>query len=508
MKINIPVKLHNRFDFEVRDSKTGELKQRAYAENVILDSYWTRIFTPNPANTHIHVGTGSGSLDPARTSLFTFLAAKASGWVAYDGNEAEGWISLKRSAIWQENENMNTAWTEVGVAYGTNSSYLTTHAVIKDMNGNPVTINKGTTDIITVYATIYAYYPVNGFYDGALKIIFPISYAAKTQYDNSSFLDWMVGIRNGWPSSYTWLFKGDIGIEALIDGDAPPQPGCLGQVTNTITPTVAQKKITIVATRLAAANFNDICGIKGIALGQSLFNRTDIFITIPGSFYPYSTIATESVGTGDGSNLDFATDFPFVRNDASFVLYKNGTPINSEDYSVDYGIPNQKFLEYYFNVIDFDNCCAIPPGSGMTGGAVSDATAVGYAIVENPFYATYGINSVRLVYSSLYASDNADGPWDLVLNKDTNGSLNPINIDAGYTNKRYWKITRTADHACQFYDFQCNALDAKKNIHFDVDKAPAVGDVITADYRCDVIAKDANHVFDLTVEITLQEKVS
>ena len=41
------------------------------------------------------------------------------------------------------------------------------------------------------------------------------------------------------------------------------------------------------------------------------------------------------------------------------------------------------------------------------------------------------------------------------------------------------------------------------NIHFDV--APAAGAVITIDYTPDCIAKDENHVFDLTLELTLGE---
>lgn len=41
------------------------------------------------------------------------------------------------------------------------------------------------------------------------------------------------------------------------------------------------------------------------------------------------------------------------------------------------------------------------------------------------------------------------------------------------------------------------------NIHFDT--APAVGAIITANYTTEAIAKDANHVYDLTLTITLNE---
>lgn len=42
----------------------------------------------------------------------------------------------------------------------------------------------------------------------------------------------------------------------------------------------------------------------------------------------------------------------------------------------------------------------------------------------------------------------------------------------------------------------------------EFDSAPASGAVITIDYDTECIAKDANHVFDISFEIILGEKVS
>ena len=58
--------IHNRFDIEVVDVKTGEIKQRAQAENVICNALWTRLFTPGAYFNYIHYGTGSGT--PAATT--------------------------------------------------------------------------------------------------------------------------------------------------------------------------------------------------------------------------------------------------------------------------------------------------------------------------------------------------------------------------------------------------------------------------------------------------------
>src|SRR5574344_1778040 len=69
----VPMNIHNRFDIEVIDRRTGKIRQRAQAENVICSQLWTRLFAPNTYFNYIHYGTGSGTPASADTSLFTFL---------------------------------------------------------------------------------------------------------------------------------------------------------------------------------------------------------------------------------------------------------------------------------------------------------------------------------------------------------------------------------------------------------------------------------------------------
>jgi hypothetical protein len=52
------------------------------------------------------------------------------------------------------------------------------------------------------------------------------------------------------------------------------------------------------------------------------------------------------------------------------------------------------------------------------------------------------------------------------------------------------------------YGFKTDGLTGY-NVHFDT--PPVDGAVITADYNTESIAKDINHVFDLSVVITLGE---
>ena len=74
-KINstLNASIHNRFDIEVIDAATGNVRQRAQAENIICDALWTRLFTPTTYFNYIHYGTGSGTPSATDASLFTFL---------------------------------------------------------------------------------------------------------------------------------------------------------------------------------------------------------------------------------------------------------------------------------------------------------------------------------------------------------------------------------------------------------------------------------------------------
>jgi hypothetical protein len=94
--------------------------------------------------------------------------------------------------------------------------------------------------------------------------------------------------------------------------------------------------------------------------------------------------------------------------------------------------------------------------------------------------------------------------WD---NVPINGKPTPI--PAEYQHRKYWRIGRdgefgsdTSDLATAYQKFT-TTIDVLHNVRFDT--PPAAGAVITADYVSDTIAKDENHVFDLTITIQLGE---
>lgn len=147
------VKLHNRFDFEVIDAITGEVKQRATSYNIVLNTLYTRLINRQTHMQSIHLGSGTGVLDAARTSLFTFVVGRTG---SVDSTSMSIYNLYRRIKIQlAPEEYVDTTFTEVGVAYSTGSTSLLTHSLLLDSEGNPITITKTGTDIIVVYATMF-----------------------------------------------------------------------------------------------------------------------------------------------------------------------------------------------------------------------------------------------------------------------------------------------------------------------------------------------------------------
>ena len=161
--------LHNRFDFKIYDVETGETEY-AQAENIVLNNMWTRLCARQTYFNYVGIGTGSGALSPTRTGLFSHLAYKSASAVetVYDTDTT---AHITTSVTFSETEAIGL-WTEVGIMYGTSTSNYCTHALITDSEGNPITINKTNTKIITVYATVYGEVlsPISGQYNTAVGV--------------------------------------------------------------------------------------------------------------------------------------------------------------------------------------------------------------------------------------------------------------------------------------------------------------------------------------------------
>lgn len=259
--------LHNRFDIEVTDSRTGKIRQKAKAENVICDSFWTRWFGNNSAVGYIHYGSGSGTPSTSDTSLFNFV--KGVGWTdnVWDTTHyAEGYLSIRNSITLNETTSVGVTITEVGIGYSASSTSLTTHAMLRDMNGNPISIEKTDTDIITIYATRFLHWNPNG-YNG-VKVLPHL------------LTDAWLGNKTPTGSFGASKRRGISGTMALA---------------STVRD-VSTKTITYKFERMPVETGNNK-GLLWFTMGPFVVEA------------PHTKIVGESVGTGDGTTTDFAVAF-------------------------------------------------------------------------------------------------------------------------------------------------------------------------------------------------------
>ena len=149
--------IHNEFDIEVTDSRTGRVKQTAKAYNIVLDYMFIKLLSKEIYFNYIAFGDGIGAQDKTRTSLFNCIGIKSAVKVETIRKDFSLASYTKRKIAILPSEFIGKVFTEVGIGSTSSStSGLVTHAIIKDSEGNPISITKLGTDLITIYATVYA----------------------------------------------------------------------------------------------------------------------------------------------------------------------------------------------------------------------------------------------------------------------------------------------------------------------------------------------------------------
>lgn len=466
--------IHNRFDVEVIDAKTGEVRQRAQAENVICSQLWTRLFAPNTYFNYIHYGTGTGTPASTDTSLFTFFGYGTPSNVIYNSDPYNGIISVRKQIQLNELTAVGSTLTEVGIGYGSTSATLCTHAMLKDANGNQISIAKTDTDIINIYATVFLHYAAAGYSNQSIVVI-----NAFRNYFSNYTVWWLLGEASP-----------EISVVSIYAGPLTAYSDYGVTSAASAAYSVANKTITITASRLSANSANISGGIKEIAIGKTYNSEMVPFLLLRtgGAWFSGSTITAEAIATGNGSTVDFATSFPLASN---ATIYVDGVA-QSTGVSIDENTGKTNNVGQYFQFLpQYGQTSPTTDGGRFFNAYTTDGKYT--SVFYNPLYAK-GIDTFYATSAStvVQASDNL-ADWVTV----STGSSGTINVSTTYKNYKYWKISGTAA-----YNFYSTAITSY-NIHFTT--APASGAVITADYHTPVIAKDSNHVFDLTVTITLSE---
>lgn len=248
MNIKSNAVLHNRFDIVVSNAETGEVVQKAQAENIVLDRMYTRLCNFQTYFTNIVFGTGTGTPTASRTTLFSRLGYKTAEDVeivrSYPNSK---WV---RKIRLESSEYNGSTITEVGISNETTN--VNTHAMITDAEGNLLSITKNSLMVIDIYATVFIEIP---------------------NIDSGLFY-----INNGWRD---YLTGGSSPSNVIrVSTTQSDETDVLASYTQTATRTVdATNKRVTVATRLEAATFNkDIQFVDWVGVGLRVkLPRTGIF---------------------------------------------------------------------------------------------------------------------------------------------------------------------------------------------------------------------------------------
>lgn len=494
--------IHNRFDIEVVDVNTGKVKQKAKAFNVVCNNLWDILFAHSTGYFRcIHYGSGSGTPSSVDTSLFNFVGQGYADPMTVSVDFVNGLIIGKGSIQLSASTAVGVTITEVGIAGDKSASTLCTHAMLQDMNGNQISIEKTDTDIINIYATVFVHFSPEGYDNGHIHII---------------------GDSWNW-TNFTWGTRVYDFMPALV-GSHGPSSGCSAlmyaghNVRNDLSSyaTVSttrnwdreNKRITIVANRLenTAGNFE---GILHMALGDShgsnYLHYPEIVIEPGGSWFTHSEIVGEAVGTGDGTTKDFSLDFPYARD---VKIYVDG--VEQTGFTVDYGDPramksnceSYRAVKWLREESTDDNHIPFMPYFYGTNGSKCDNCKLFYHRMHEVGAASIGCRSGTTIYAS---NDLID--WVEIGTNQSSGSM-AVNVPEEYRHYKYFKCSGNfySDSTTLKTDYSIvNFPDTFTGNVVHLENAPASGSVITADYKSDCIAKDANHVFDFSLVIQLGE---
>jgi hypothetical protein len=277
--------------------------------------------------------------------MSSYLDRKTNVHHAREKNVAGGYASHTRKAVWSEIEHQNTAITEVGLGVDNQTSGLCTRALIKDSEGNQITINKGTTDILTVYSTVYIelsqLYGSNfGFVEGA---------------SGNALLDWVYG--NTHPNNPAIRIYMGSNKAAINSSDEAVKTSLVYHSflvnDSDLNYDAVNKRVVISSNgtggsaRFTAAEANAVSGIWEIGATISFYdadsefsvswNPKPIFRAVMpiSGVWPGTTITDEELGTGDSATTVFQTTWAPVLSGTDVVKVNGVTKTKGTDYTID-----------------------------------------------------------------------------------------------------------------------------------------------------------------------------
>ena len=314
------VKLHNHYEVDVI-GPDGIVKQHAVADNIVLNNFWTMLSRSAYSVYGIAMGTGTGTPAATDTALFNQKFIYDGGISKLAASEAFPTCAYTYKTTVPASASYVGELTEIGIRgrYNPSSwtSILWTHALLKDTEGNPITITKTDIDVLTVTLTIYLTLSAT---DENFHWLAPSINALCTFFRNPG-------------TSYTLFTSKQLmhcrsvildDDDCIYSFDYPE--GCnIGSSTYDAT----TKTMAIATTRLGAdvGNTNFLNGLVVAGIGGYVYPNSALFAN--------STIENIRIGTGDGETTVFDVPIEYFIQGSETVKVDGVAQVRTVDYAID-----------------------------------------------------------------------------------------------------------------------------------------------------------------------------
>lgn len=503
MERNIKTAVHNRFDFEVSDAATGEIKQRYTSYNIITNYFFEQLMDKQRKLYGIQIGTGTGELSQTRRSLFAYLGCKVAETVEYV--QAYPTSYIRKKIVLLPGDFVGQRITEVGFSPSNGQGYIVSHSMLKDSEGNQIAIEKTATDVITIYGTFY------------LTVGQPPDDSYVLAKPQTSLI-----IRGVLEDYYMWNYVIVGAYAPLQYADEMKQAEIANKSIIYFSGNRQTNVWTLPTTRFDYADAN-------VHMFQSIGSPEVAAWRLPNSTtFPNVLLEQIAVGTGDGAATIFNCPVPSIVPQSD-VVRKNGVILERDvDYTIDYE-NNQLELPELFISSD-------PHNYDVSGGVYStesrrrlvtfdgDAGPHTAAAPDAPvifdFRQPITINRFLIAAESItssvgtYFGISTDLGVDYSMDGETWTNLYQSgNIYTGSitTNQwldpeitaRYFRVTSTASLSIAGNNFP-NIMFGHITPGITFTTAPAEGDIITMDCQVNRPFKNENWVLDFGYTVSFE----
>lgn len=315
-------------EYEIRKRNTVTREEEVFVtHNIVTNTMFDRFVSngwsgnSNKAES-CKLGSGSGVPSESDTDLFHFLFYNPQSPTYSTKRSDDGKsIVFTYSYVFPASSSYVGTITELGLG----GSSLTTHALVKDSEGNPISIEKTALDELIVTAKI--------------------TISSSVSYENGQVWNFNHGFISQANSFSTGSFTydnsysnpGNIYLSKIWSFIAPIGSSRLGVAPTSSSMSKSGRQISFVNEWDSEANFKGF--VNSICIGHEFggFEEGPPFrILFPNtSIFPSKTIKGVVVGTGDGVKSDFSSPIPYWISETE-ILYKNNSALTrGVDYFVD-----------------------------------------------------------------------------------------------------------------------------------------------------------------------------